>query len=76
MAIDTRTKRQNAAQVGCPLPVSILPSGSVAAAARAQAAWTYGGITISPPAAGTAAQDKIAFGFQVTPRETTIGGWN
>ncbi len=49
MAIDTRTKRQNAAQVGAPLPISVLPSGGIAAAERAQISWTYGGISINPP---------------------------
>lgn len=49
MAIDTRTKRQNVAQVGTPLPVSILPAGSIGAAPRAQISWTYGGIAIAPP---------------------------
>lgn len=49
MAINTRTKRQNAAQVGCPLPVSKLPSGTINAAGRAQISWTYGGIAIAPP---------------------------
>ncbi len=53
MAIDTRQKRQNVAQVGCPLPVSVLPSGSITAAKRVQIAWTYGGITINPSGATT-----------------------
>lgn len=54
MAIDTRTKRQNVAQIGCPLPVSVLPSGTIGAYPRAQIAWTYGGISggIAPPTSG------------------------
>lgn len=77
MAIDTRRKRQNAAQVGCPLPVSILPS-SIDAFARAQISWTYGGITINPPATGAGYEDRLQAGIQnaVTPREVSIGGFN
>lgn len=41
MAIDTRAKRQNAAQVGCPLPVSVLPSGALAQLQRFQIGWSY-----------------------------------
>lgn len=52
MAIDTRAKRQNAAWVGYPGPVSVLPSGTIDAAVRAQIAWTYGGIPITPVTPG------------------------
>jgi hypothetical protein len=52
MAIDTRDKRQSAAQVGCPLPVSVLPSGTIDAAEREQISWTYRGIAVTPPPVG------------------------
>jgi len=51
MAINTRTKRQNAAWVGFPGPVSVLPSGTINAAVRAQISWTYGGNAAPPPSA-------------------------
>lgn len=47
MAIDTRAKRQSAAQIGCPLPVSVLPSGAIAQADRQQISWTYRGILVA-----------------------------
>lgn len=49
MAIDTRAKRQNVAQIGAPLPVSVLPSATINAPERAQISWTYRGISIAPP---------------------------
>ncbi len=77
MAIDTREKRQNAAQVGCPLPVSVLPTGTIGASVRYQIGWSYGFGT-APPPTGTAIEDRIMAGSQnaVTIREVTVGGWN
>ena len=49
MAIDTRDKRQSAAWVGFPGPVSVLPAGSIGAPAREQISWTYRGIDAAPP---------------------------
>lgn len=51
MAIDTRAKRQSAAWVGFPGPVSILPAGAIDQPARQQAGWTYRGILVGAPAA-------------------------
>ncbi len=68
MAIDTRRKRQNAAWVGYPGPISVLPSGTIDAFARAQISWTYGGIAINPPPTGTASDDEVYVG-------TIHGGW-
>lgn len=48
MAIDTRQKRQNAAQVGCPMPVSVLPSGASSQAVRYQIAWSYSNASAPP----------------------------
>lgn len=53
MAIDTREKRQCAAQVGCPMPPSILPAGVIDKPARQQASYTYRGIAAAPPSTGT-----------------------
>lgn len=77
MAIDTRAKRQNAAQVGCPLPVSVLPSGTVNSFARAQISWTYGGITINPPVGGVIYEDRVTAGMRVgvTERDIQAGGF-
>lgn len=50
MAIDTRAKRQSAAWVGYPGPVSVLPSGTIDQAVRQQIGWTYMGILVSTPA--------------------------
>jgi hypothetical protein len=49
MAIDTRAKRQSAAWVGFPGPVSVLPAGAIDQAARQQIGWTYRGILTSVP---------------------------
>lgn len=49
MAIDTAAKRRNAAQVGAPLPVSVLPSGSITAAVRGQISWSYQAAGSGPP---------------------------
>ncbi len=77
MAIDSAEKRRNAAQVGCPLPVSVLPSGTIGASVRYQIAWSYGFGT-APPPTGTAIEDRIMAGSQnaVTIREVTVGDWN
>lgn len=48
MAINTATRRRNAAQIGCPLPVSVLPTGTVNEAVHYQIAWSYGG-NVTPP---------------------------
>ena len=53
MAIDTRAKRQSAAQVGAPLPPSVLPDGSLNAADRSQIGWTYRGIAVTTPPSGS-----------------------
>lgn len=77
MAIDTRAKRQNVASVGYPLPVSVLPSGSIAAFERAQIAWTYGGIAINPPSAGPEHEDRVSVGtlFGMQTPEPHVGGF-
>jgi hypothetical protein len=77
MPINSRRKRQNAAQVGAPLPVSVLPS-LIDAFARAQISWTYAGIAIAPPAATTPIEDRIMGGSQntIAAREVTIGDYN
>lgn len=52
MAIDTRAKRQSAANCGCPLPTSYLPTGTIDAPGRETVSWTYAGIAADAPAAG------------------------
>ncbi len=53
MAIDTRAKRQNAAWIGFPGPVSVLPVGAITQAARQQISWGYLGILVpTPPPVG------------------------
>jgi len=47
MAIDSREKRQSAAWVGYPGPVSIFPFGSFDQPARQQVGWTYMGILVT-----------------------------
>ncbi len=69
MAIDTRTKRQNAAQVGCPLPVSVLPSGTIDVAVRYQIGWSYGGNETPPPVGGADYLDRTAVGSPWGPLE-------
>ena len=75
MAINSVRKRRNAAQVGCPLPVSVLPQGSTDAGLRYQIGWSYGGNNIP---VGSALEDRIMAGSQnaVTIREVTIGDFN
>ncbi len=74
MAIDSRRKRQNVAQVGCPLPVSVLPSGIIDAFARAQISWTYGGIAINPPPSGGGAfEPRTLIGYPFPDASTQIG---
>jgi hypothetical protein len=51
MAIDTRAKRQSAAWVGFPGPVSVLPAGAIDQPARHQIGWAYRGILAGIPAA-------------------------
>lgn len=66
--IDTRQKRQNAAHVGYPSPVSVLPSGSIDAAVRYQIGWSYGGNEAPPPAGGDTIE-RIAVGSPWGPLE-------
>ncbi len=77
MPINTRTKRQNVAQIGCPLPVSVLPSGTIGVAARYQISWSYGGNT-TPPPTGTAIEDRVFVGMRqgVQGSDVNIGGFN
>lgn len=72
MAIDSRQKRQNAAQVGCPLPVSVLPSGTIGAAVRYQVSWSYGG-NITPPPSGGGGSDTIKLGYFGGEQMTQMG---
>lgn len=60
--IDTRQKRQNAAHVGFPSPVSVLPSGSIDVAVRYQIGWSYGGNLVPPPG-GTDERDRLQLGM-------------
>ena len=81
MAIDTRAKRQNVAQVGCPLPVSVLPSGSIPVAVRYQIGWSYGGVTGPPPVVTGPFEDLLRLGLQQGSGSSSgvnvnIGGWN
>lgn len=46
MAIDSREKRQSAAWVGYPGPVSVFPFGTIDQPARQQIGWTYMGLLV------------------------------
>lgn len=75
MAIDTQAKRMNAAQVGVPLPVSVLP-GTAASFERVQVAWTYAGIPISSGVTGGVTdQGRIALGsfFGISVPDIDLG---
>ncbi len=61
MAIDTRAKRQCAAQVGCPLPVSVLPTGTIDATERYQVSWSYSGNVTPPPPGGAGGSLLLLF---------------
>ncbi len=73
MPIDTRAKRQNVAQIGVPLPVSVLPSGTIDAAVRYQISWSYGGNITPPPPASGAFPDKTLIGYPFPDAYTQIG---
>ncbi len=74
MAINTRRKRQNVAWVGYCGGVSVLPSGTIDAFARAQISWTYGGIPITPPpVGGSAFEPRTLIGYPFPDAYTQIG---
>jgi hypothetical protein len=75
MAIDTRAKRQNAAEVGVPLPVSVLP-GTTASFEREQVAWSYAGIPAAGLPIGAKEEERIQLGTfsGITPPDIDLGG--
>ncbi len=73
MAINTRAKRQNAAQVGLPLPVSVLPSGGNTEAIRYQISWSYGGNQTPPPVTGGGNDPRTLIGYPFPDAYTQIG---